>query len=300
MRRIILLTIALAAASITQLAGGIAEAGAATQHAAVFPSVAGAINQVPKLAFPSGAAPGTLEIKVLHKGSGPVAKQGNVLAVNYLGQIWGGKVFDSSFKRRQLFLFGVGLGQVISGWDKGLLGVRAGSRVLLVIPPADGYKKAGQPSAGIKGTSVLAFVVDVVDVYGGSAEASTHATPEAPVKGIKVSGKLGAAPTKITIAKGTAKPKAVSVTVLDRASGGRLAAGPVVVQYEAVNWSGAVQQSTWASGQPYSFTVASGTSFPDILIGIPVGSRVLVELPVTSGSGPFAMVLDIVAQPKYP
>ena len=56
--------------------------------------------------------------------------------------------------------------QVIPGWDKGLVGQTVGSRVMLVIPPADGYGKTGNSQAGIKGTDTLVFVVDVLGAFG--------------------------------------------------------------------------------------------------------------------------------------
>jgi peptidylprolyl isomerase len=52
---------------------------------------------------------------------------------------------------------------VIPGWDKGLVGQTAGSRVMLSIPPAEGYGKSGASQAGIKGTDTLVFVVDILD-----------------------------------------------------------------------------------------------------------------------------------------
>lgn len=304
MRRTALLTIALLASPITLIAAGTAGPAAASASASttapqVFPTVSGSLTQTPKMTFPTGKAPTKLEVKVLHKGTGAVTKTGEVLTVNYVGQIWGGKVFDSSFSRKELFAFSVGEGQVISGWDKSLVGVHAGSRVLVVVPPADGYGSAGQSSAGITGKDDIVFVVHVENAYNGSAEASTHATQvKSSVTGITVTGKLGA-PPKVKIAKGTAKPKSVSTTILDRGTGSPLKAGAVVVQYVAVGWTGTVAQSTWASGQPYGLNLVAGTTFPDTLIGIPVGSRVLIKLPSSSSGGPYAMVLDVVAQPKY-
>ncbi len=56
--------------------------------------------------------------------------------------------------------------QVIPGWDKGLIGQTVGSRVMLVIPPADGYGKTGNSQAGIKGTDTLVFVVDILGAFG--------------------------------------------------------------------------------------------------------------------------------------
>jgi FKBP-type peptidyl-prolyl cis-trans isomerase len=108
-------------------------------------------------------APKSLQVKTLIKGSGAVVKSGQDLAVQYTGVIWRtGKVFDSSWSRNQPFTTVIGEGQVIKGWDSGLVGQTVGSRVLLVIPPADGYGTAGASTAGIKGTDTLAFVVDIL------------------------------------------------------------------------------------------------------------------------------------------
>ncbi len=79
-------------------------------------------------------------------------------------------MFDSSWKRGQPFGFTIGASpsQVILGWDKGLAGQTVGSRVLLVIPPADGYGKTGSPQAGIKGTDTLVFVVDILGAFSSA------------------------------------------------------------------------------------------------------------------------------------
>jgi peptidylprolyl isomerase len=99
-------------------------------------------------------------------GAGPPVEAGQTLAVQYVGVTWDdGAEFDSSWERGESVEFPIGVGRVIPGWDKGLVGVTAGSRILLVIPPADGYGEAGQPSAGITGTDTLVFVVDVLGSY---------------------------------------------------------------------------------------------------------------------------------------
>jgi FKBP-type peptidyl-prolyl cis-trans isomerase len=108
-------------------------------------------------------APKTLQVKPLIKGTGAVVKKGNDIAVQYTGVIWRtGKVFDSSWARNTPLTTVIGEGQVIPGWDKGLVGQTVGSRVLLVIPPADGYGSAGASQAGIKGPDTLVFVVDIL------------------------------------------------------------------------------------------------------------------------------------------
>ena len=77
-----------------------------------------------------------------------------------------GKVFDSSAKTPQKYFETViGKQQVIKGWDSTIVGSTVGSRLLLLVPPADGYGAAGQPQAGIKGTDTLVFVVDILAAY---------------------------------------------------------------------------------------------------------------------------------------
>jgi FKBP-type peptidyl-prolyl cis-trans isomerase len=105
--------------------------------------------------------PKTLQVKVLAKGTGAVVKSGQSLVVQYTGMIWRtGQVFDSSWARGTPN--DLSLASLIPGWQKGLVGQTVGSRVLLVIPPADGYGKSGQSQAGITGTDTLVFVVDIL------------------------------------------------------------------------------------------------------------------------------------------
>ena len=118
----------------------------------------------PTIAIPAKTtAPKDLQVKTLITGTGAKVKSGQNLAVQYTGVIWRtGKIFDSSWSRNQPFTTVIGQGQVIKGWDTGLVGQTVGSRVLLVIPPAQGYGTAGASSAGIKGTDTLVFVVDIL------------------------------------------------------------------------------------------------------------------------------------------
>ncbi len=119
---------------------------------------------VPSITMPPGAAPTKLVTQDLIAGTGAVVKAGQTVSVNYVGAIWpGGKVFDSSYARGTLSDTVIGVGQVIKGWDQGLVGQRVGSRVMLVIPPDLGYGTSGNSSAGIKGSDTLVFVVDVLD-----------------------------------------------------------------------------------------------------------------------------------------
>lgn len=118
---------------------------------------------------PNTAPPKKLQTQNLINGNGATVKKGQALFAQYTGAIWtkgkAGKVFDSTGNRKGMpAAFTIGEGQVIPGWDKALVGKKVGDRVLMVVPPADGYGSSGNPQGGIKGTDTLMFVVDIVGV----------------------------------------------------------------------------------------------------------------------------------------
>jgi peptidylprolyl isomerase len=118
----------------------------------------------PTITLPKGNPPATLLVQPLIVGKGPkvVAKQ--TITVHYTGIVWpGGKQFDSSWQKGAPAQFPIGAGQVIAGWDQGLVGKTVGSQLLMMIPPDQGYGAAGNAQAGIKGTDTLVFVVDILD-----------------------------------------------------------------------------------------------------------------------------------------
>lgn len=126
---------------------------------------AGKPGEAPKVTLPKVNPPAKLEIKQLIQGTGPAVGNGQTAIVNYQGQIWKtGKVFDSSWQKGSIAPFPIKQGATVPGFYKGLLNQKVGSRVLLVLPPAEGYGKEGQPQAGIKGTDTLVFLVDIVGV----------------------------------------------------------------------------------------------------------------------------------------
>jgi FKBP-type peptidyl-prolyl cis-trans isomerase len=130
------------------------------------PTVSAKAGSAPTLTFPSSSPPSGLVTTTLVKGSGPKIVKGDYVIAQYVGYIWRTKkVFGSSWTSGSPFGFVIGASpeQVIPGWDKGLIGQTVGSRVMLSIPPADGYGSAGQSQAGITGKDTLVFVVDIVD-----------------------------------------------------------------------------------------------------------------------------------------
>jgi FKBP-type peptidyl-prolyl cis-trans isomerase len=140
--------------------------GTAVPAAAGLPTVKLASNGKPTIKVPKAAAPTELVVQPLIKGDGPAVVAGQTVTVQYTGVIWDtNKKFDSSWDRGSSTDFPIGVGQVIAGWDEGLVGQTVGSQVLLVVPPDKGYGSGGQPSGGIKGTDTLVFVVDILDAF---------------------------------------------------------------------------------------------------------------------------------------
>lgn len=108
--------------------------------------------------------PKKLVTEKLIEGDGKTVKKKDTVYVTYTGVNWDdGKVFDSSMEGgRGPFAFPVGEGSVIPGWDKAVEGAKVGDRLLVLVPPDQGYGKEGTPDGSIKGNSTLVFVVDVL------------------------------------------------------------------------------------------------------------------------------------------
>lgn len=119
----------------------------------------------PKVRVPKGSPPKKLVIKDLVKGKGRVARSGDEISVQYVGVDYKtGKQFDASWDRgAQPLPFQLGAGQVIPGWDRGVVGMRIGGRRQLIIPPALAYGTQGQPPA-IGPNATLVFVVDLLGI----------------------------------------------------------------------------------------------------------------------------------------
>ena len=122
----------------------------------------GPLSKAPAVTPPSGAAPSKLVSKDLIVGTGPEAKAGQSVTVNYVGVLFhGGKQFDASWKRNEPFTFTLGQSQVIKGWDQGVPGMKVGGRRELVIPASLAYGAKGSPPA-IPANAPLVFVIDLL------------------------------------------------------------------------------------------------------------------------------------------
>ncbi len=109
-------------------------------------------------------APSKLQVVPLVEGTGKPVEEGDSLTIDYYGAVWGAdKAFDESYGRGEPATFTLTQGSLIDGWVQGLQGVKAGSRVMLVIPPEQGYGAQGSGST-IPPNSSLVFVIDVLGV----------------------------------------------------------------------------------------------------------------------------------------
>jgi len=131
--------------------------GAAKSDTSVGVTVSGAFGEKPTLTVPNKAAPTDLKTDVLTAGTGPAVANGQSVVVNYLGETWDVKdgkpnVFDNSYDKKQPFATPIGKSAVIPGWDKALVGQKAGSRLLLTIPPALAYGAKADESQPLAGT----------------------------------------------------------------------------------------------------------------------------------------------------
>ena len=126
-------------------------------------SAAGSAGTAPTVTVPSGTAPTSLESADLIAGTGPAAKDGDSLTMQYvLATYSSGKVVQSSWTS-QPFTFTLGQGQVIQGWDKGIVDMKAGGRRELIVPANLGYG-AQSPGPGIAANDTLVFVVDLLKI----------------------------------------------------------------------------------------------------------------------------------------
>jgi peptidylprolyl isomerase len=137
-----------------------------TTTAATAPA-ASAKPAAPASAAPSPTPPPDPNAKLVSTdivvGKGAEAKTGDTVSVHYVGTLTNGTEFDSSRKRGQPFVFTLGKGQVIRGWDQGVVGMKVGGKRKLVIPPALAYGEHGMGSV-IPPNSTLTFEVELMDI----------------------------------------------------------------------------------------------------------------------------------------
>lgn len=247
------------------------------------PEVTGEWGKTATIKAVEAKEPTTVVAKTLVQGDGAeVTTQDTVLA-HYVGTLWDGTVFDSSFARGgegNPAPISFSLQQVIQGWTHGLAGQHVGDRVQLVIPSEWGYGDTGQGDI-IKPGSTLVFVVDIVATANPndiSALGNAEPTGEQLPAGITVTGDLGKEP-KIEVAPDATLPTDQMISVISKGKGAEVTANDIVFYHVTIYdvESKAVAQSSWAG------KVAVGTRGPvgevPGVTGQTVGSRVMVFHP---------------------
>jgi peptidylprolyl isomerase len=248
----------------------------------------GAYGKAPTVKIPAADASSKLAVKTLIDGTGATVTSADAFVGNYVVYIWSKKTHKQAASTwtstPQVFS-----GSLLPGLETALIGKKVGSRVLAVIPPAEGYGSAGDSSNGVSGTDTLVFVVDLMAAYPANASATGTQAPTGA--GLPtVTDTTGAAPT-IKIPANTKAPTALIKKTLITGTGAKVAAGQfLVVQYTGVNWrTGKVFDSSWSRKTPLGFEIDQPegmiVGFDLGLTGQTVGSRVLLVIPPSDGYG---------------
>jgi FKBP-type peptidyl-prolyl cis-trans isomerase len=252
-------------------------------------TVAGAFGATPVVNIPKLDANNKLMVKTVIQGTGATVTKSDAMAANFVLYLWDGtsnSLKFSSFTSNPTVIGGT----LLPGLETALIGQKVGSRILAVIPPADGYGAAGDSQLGVKGTTTLVFVIDVLKSYPATASASGAAESNGGGSLPKVTAKPGSEPT-VTVPS-SSPPSALVIKTLIKGSGPKLVKGEfVVAKYTAYIWrTKKTFSDTWSQGSPYGFVFDSSsqpliTGWNEGLASQNVGSRVMLVIPPKDGYG---------------
>lgn len=251
-------------------------------------TVTGVFNKEPTVTIPSAHPGDKLVTKTVISGTGAAVTDSSYNIVNYALYKWNGTAHSKLGSTYTGALQPMGSAQVLPGLKQALVGAKAGSRVLAVLPPASAFGAAGNSQGGIKGTDTLVFVIDVVGTFPGNASISGKQT-QAGAGLPTVSDDTTTQPT-VTIPKND-PPKAMTTKTLIQGTGPKVKSGQfIVVQYTGVNWrTGQVFDASWKRSQPFGLEIGQPGGVIvgwDIgLVGKNVGSRELLMIPPSDGYG---------------
>lgn len=173
-------------------------------------------------------------------GTGPQPQKGDVVAVHYVGTLTDGTEFDSSYKRGEPFVFPLGMGRVIKGWDEGIAMMHVGGKARLIIPPELAY---GNRSVGgvIPPNATLIFDVELVEILPKSPDA----------------------PTKVAESDYTVTSSGLKYYDFVVGTGAQPRRGQTVtVHYTGWLTDGTKFDSSLDRGQPFSFVLGMGQVIP--------------------------------------
>ncbi|MGW2690009.1 FKBP-type peptidyl-prolyl cis-trans isomerase [Streptomyces sp. NPDC001414] len=241
-------------------------------------------GEKPTVAKGSGDPSKDLAVKTVIAGSGRTVAENDFIQANYLGQIWStAKVFDQSYDRTPL-LMQLAQGSIIDGWRYALAGKKAGSRVLMAVPPTWGYGTAGNAQAGIKGTDTLVFVVDVINSFNSKSSSTGKEVAQSDAALPKVGTNTDGKAPSIDIPKTDPPKTLVSNYVLEGDGPAVTASQTVLCQFKGEVWdSGKAFEQTYESGRLAQFAIEQMQQvvkgLAQGITGKKIGSRLLIVVP---------------------
>ncbi|MEP6478649.1 MAG: FKBP-type peptidyl-prolyl cis-trans isomerase [Rhodoglobus sp.] len=250
--------------------------------------VSGAFDTKPKVDLKSPITVDATQRTVVIAGDGATAVDGDNVSVEitlYNGET-GKELTGTGYTEGSATSFAVDPTKVLPGLVKTLECTNVGSRVVSVIPPADGFGEAGNSQIGLTADQSLVVVVDVLAIADAplpKADGKDQpATAGFPTVVLDDTGR----PT-ITIPD-TAPPTDLQIALLKKGDGAEVTAGAnVVVHYVGMNWNTkTVFDESWARGTPATFNTSQVIAgFTKALVGQKVGSQVEVIIPPADGYG---------------
>ena len=251
-------------------------------------TVAGDFGKAPEVTWNGKATTDTLASTTLIEGDGETIASGDTVQVD----LWIGNGFSqaqaySTWKNGKPETIKMS-DSVSKGILEGIVGHTVGSRVLVVAPPADAFGPQGQPSLGIADSDDVVFIVDIeskVVVLDGPQ--GTEKTPPATAPKLIVKNDL---PTGFDFANSPKTPwNKLQVFTLIQGDGARVEKAQSIT----VNYLGAIYGTDKVfdqsyDGTPASFSIGTGAvikGWDDALVGLPVGSRVILSIPPALGYG---------------
>jgi FKBP-type peptidyl-prolyl cis-trans isomerase len=276
---------ACAPAATTTGAGNSSGCVAGTASTSV--KVAGKFGALPTVTVKPGLTSKNTQTTVLTKGTGKAIKTGDRVNVEFsvYNGTTGKELTSTGFNKRPV-AFTVDKTKTPPGLVKALSCSTIGSRLVVVVPPADAFGSAGSTDLGVGAKDTIVFVADLTSLAAPVLKRAAGAAvaPKAGLPTVKLDA--SGAPT-VTIPKG-AKPAKIQIETLIKGTGAVVpASSQVTVNYQGTIWStGKVFDSSWASGTPASLStdgVVKG--FAQAIVGQTVGSQVLVVIPPSLGYG---------------
>lgn len=263
---------------------------------AVLPTASGQFGRAAVISVPKSVPSGKFVVAPQTPGRGRAAHTGDVAVVRYTAKVWRtGKALPGSYdKGARPQVFAVGRGATLPALDRAVQGQRAGSRVLVVAPPAAAYGTTGSAQLHVTGKDTVVFAVDILNVVGAQdlVPGEQHSVPDA-LPAVRMNKGDGTATLTVP---DQAAPKGLTVKALVDGRGPVVKAGQtLVLQHSSAAWDDARGKdeadlflSSHADGGPLAVVIGRGNviaGWDRTLVGRRVGSRVLAVIPAKLAYG---------------